>query len=160
MNTSKLIAKHLREVHLGRNWTASNMKDNLADVSWREATTQIDSLNTIATLVFHSTYYMKAAIDVLQGKPLVSKDELSFSHPPINSAEDWEAYLSTVWADTETLADLIENSPTELWETNFTEKRYGNYYRNIHGIIEHTHYHLGQIALLKRLIKKAPFTGG
>jgi hypothetical protein len=29
-------------------------------------------------------------------------------------------------------------------------EKYGNYYRNIHGIIEHIHYHLGQIVLIEK----------
>ncbi len=49
----------------------------------------------------------------------------------------------------------IEQLPeSKLWET-FSDEKYGNYYRNIHGIIEHIHYHLGQIVL----IKKNTFTG-
>ena len=40
---------------------------------------------------------------------------------------------------------------TMLWET-FADEKYGNYYRNIHGIIEHTHYHLGQIVLIKKIV--------
>jgi hypothetical protein len=36
----------------------------------------------------------------------------------------------------------------------FSEEKYGNWYRNLHGIIEHAHYHLGQIVLLKKLIRE------
>lgn len=36
---------------------------------------------------------------------------------------------------------------------DFADPKYGNYYRNLHGIIEHTHYHLGQIVLIKKLLK-------
>ncbi len=39
----------------------------------------------------------------------------------------------------------------KLWE-DFTDKKYGNYYRNFHGIIEHSHYHLGQIVLIKKIL--------
>ena len=40
-----------------------------------------------------------------------------------------------------------------LWET-FADEKYGHYYRNLHGIIEHTHYHLGQIVLIKKLLQQ------
>ena len=36
----------------------------------------------------------------------------------------------------------------------FADPKYGNFYRNLQGIIEHTHYHLGQISLLKKLVKE------
>ena len=52
----------------------------------------------------------------------------------------------------ETFAALIEIVPEKkLWE-DFTDKKYGNYYRNLNGVIEHTHYHLGQIVLIKKMI--------
>lgn len=53
MNLMGQIAKHLKEVHFGVNWTWSNLKDNLADITWQQATTQVYSFNSIATLVYH-----------------------------------------------------------------------------------------------------------
>ncbi len=35
---------------------------------------------------------------------------------------------------------------------NFVDEKYGNYYRNIDGIIDHSYYHFGQISLIKKLI--------
>ena len=152
MSLTQQIAKHFREIHFGGNWTCSNLKDNLSDVNWQQATTQVHSFNTIATLTYHVNYYVSAALKVLQGEPLVAKDELSFNHPPIQSENDWQQLLAKVWIDAELFATLIENLPeNKLWE-DFTDKKYGNYYRNIHGIIEHMHYHLGQIALIKKLL--------
>jgi len=52
MNLTAQIAKHFREIHFGVNWTWSNLKDNLADVTWQLATTQVYSFNTIAVLVY------------------------------------------------------------------------------------------------------------
>ena len=53
MNLPEQIAKHLREVYFGGNWTASSFKENLADVTWQQAVRQVDSFHPIATLVFH-----------------------------------------------------------------------------------------------------------
>ncbi|NRA13089.1 MAG: DinB family protein [Crocinitomicaceae bacterium] len=146
------IAKHLREIHVGGNWTYSNLQDQLSDVTWQQATTQVHSFNTIATLVFHINYYVSAAIRVLEGEELNSKDELSFDHPPFNSKEDWDEMLEKVFSEGEKLADLIEQLPDEKLSEDFTDKKYGLYFRNLFGIVEHTHYHLGQIALIKKLV--------
>ena len=54
MSLSKQIAKHVRDIYFGENWTNSNFKDKLAEVDWKQATTQVDSYNTIAMLVFHT----------------------------------------------------------------------------------------------------------
>lgn len=152
MNLTIQLAKHLRDVHFGGNWTTSNLKDNLADVNWKQATTQVHSFNTIATLVYHVNYYISAVLKVLQGEPLEASDKYSFDLPAIISQTDWENLLDKTFADAETFTLLIEQLPEHiLWE-NFTDEKYGTYYRNIQGIIEHTHYHLGQIALIKKII--------
>ena len=152
MRLTTQIAKHIRDIHFGENWTSSNFKDNLADVTWQQATTQVYSFNTIAALVYHTNYFVSAVLKVLQGDTLDAHDKYSFNHPPILSQQDWETLLDKVWADAENFAALVEQLPEhKLWE-DFTDKKYGNYYRNIHGIIEHCHYHLGQIVLIKKII--------
>lgn len=153
MNTPAQIAKHFRDVHFGGNWTFSNLKDHLSDVNWQQATKKVYSFNTIATLVFHTNYYVGAVTKVLQGGPLDAKDIYSFDHPPIHSQEDWEAMLNKTWADAETFARLIEQLPENKLGETFSEEKYGTYYRNLHGIIEHTHYHLGQIVLIKKILQ-------
>ena len=155
MNHSTQLAKHLRDVYFGGNWTASNLNDQLKDISWKEATTRVDSLNTIALLVYHMGYYIEVVIKVLQGGPLEAKDIYSFDLPPIRSEKDWKVLVEKQFSQIETLAGLIEQLPEEqLWKT-FEQEKYGNYYRNLFGIIEHCHYHLGQIALIKKLLRKS-----
>lgn len=158
MSLSTQIAKHFREIHFGGNWTSSNLKDNLADLSWQQAVNKVYDFNTIATLVYHTHYFVQAVLQVLQGEPLNASDKLSLSHPPILSQKDWETFLEKVWADAESFAKLVEQLPEHiLWE-DFTDGKYGNYYRNLHGIIEHTHYHLGQIVLIKKILAQSQTT--
>jgi hypothetical protein len=46
----------------------------------------------------------------------------------------------------------VEQLPSiQLWET-FTDEKYGTYYSNLQGIIEHIHYHLGQIVVIKKIL--------
>jgi hypothetical protein len=90
---------------------------------------------------------------VLEGGPLEGNDKLSFAHPPINSQEDWEEFVQQILADAEAFAQLIEQLPESRLYEDFSDTKYGIYFRNLVGIIEHTHYHLGQIALIKKLVK-------
>jgi|SRR5450432_357984 hypothetical protein len=152
MNLTAHIAKQFRDVHFGGNWTASNLRENLADVTWQQAATKVYSFNTIAALVYHMNYYVSAVGKVLQGEPLNASDKYSFDHPPILCREDWEKLLDKTWRDAENFAVGIEQLPeSKLWEI-FADEKYGSYYRNFHGIIEHIHYHLGQIVLIKKII--------
>lgn len=152
MQVTTQIAKHLREIYFGGNWTSVNLKDTLADVSWQQATTPVYSFNSIATLVYHINYYISAVLKVLEGGPLDASDKYSFSHPPIHSKNDWEKLLGNTWADAEKFAQLIEQLPESRLNENLAGEKYGNYYRNLHGIIEHSHYHLGQIVLIKKIL--------
>jgi hypothetical protein len=153
MSITKHLAKHFRDVHFGGNWTCVNLKETLAGISWQQAVTKVHSFNTVAVLVYHIHYFVVAATEVLQGRPLNAHDKYSFDHPPIGSQQDWENMLNKVWANAETFAALVEQLPEhKLWE-DFTDSKYGNYYRNIQGITEHTHYHLGQITLIKKLLQ-------
>ena len=153
MNDCSQIAKHVRDVHFGGNWTGVNLTDALADVSYEEATKKIYSLNTIAALVFHMNYYVDAVLKVLHGEPLTASDKYSFDAPPIHSEDDWKKLTEKTWRQARELADVIDKLPdTRLIET-FAHEKYGTYYRNLHGIVEHIHYHLGQIVLIKKLLR-------
>lgn len=150
-NLPSRIAEHLRAVHFGGNWTAVCMKELLSDVDWQRATSRTGSFHTIAELVYHTGYFVTATLKVLGGGPLDAQDKYSFDCPPIASESDWQALQENVWADVEDLASLIEQMPeAQLWEP-FAGANYGAYYRCLHGPIEHCHYHLGQIALLKKV---------
>jgi len=154
MNVTAQIAKLFRDVHYGGNWTAVNLKESLADITWQQAVTKLHSFNTIAALVYHINYYVNAVLNVLQEKPINASDKYSFDLPPIQSQEDWEKLLNKTWGDAEQFTMLVERLPeSKLWET-FVNEKYGNYHRNLHGVIEHCHYHLGQIILIKKLLRE------
>ena len=155
MNLSKQIAKHLRDVHFGGNWTSVNLKQELSDVTWEEAVTKLYSFNTIATLVFHMNYFFPVVIRVLEGGPLEGNDKLSFNTPEISNNEQWQSLVNTTLDNAVKLASLIEDLPEEKFDEIFSDEKYGNYYRNLTGIVEHCHYHLGQIVILKKLIRAA-----
>lgn len=152
MNLSQQIAKHFRDVHYGGNWTAVNLQQTLSDVTWQQATTRLHSLNTIAVLVFHINYYVSAMLKVLQGEALNAHDKYSFDLAPINSQQEWEQLLNKLWTDANSFAALVEQLPESKLAENFADEKYGNYFRNLLGVIEHSHYHLGQIVLIKKLL--------
>ena len=154
MNTPQHIAKHLKEVFFGGNWTTSNLKTQLNDVTWEQATHKIHDFNTIATLTFHLSYYVAAVSKAFETGTLNAKDEYSFNHPPITSETDWKNLQEKIWKDVETFTEQIQKIPEHKLNEPFIDPKYGSLYRNLHGIIEHAHYHLGQIAFIKKLILK------
>ena len=155
MTLQTQLASQFRAFYFGGNYTGVNLKDTLTGITWQEATTKVDSLNAIAALVFHMNYYVAAALNVLRGNPLNASDKYSFDLPSIQSQEDWGRLLHSIKTDVDALINLIEKMPeSQLWET-FADEKYGNWYRNLAGIIEHNHYHLGQIVVIKKMISHA-----
>ncbi|HUQ67107.1 MAG TPA: hypothetical protein VM101_13180, partial [Flavitalea sp.] len=151
-NVSQVLAQHLRGVYNGGNWTAVNLKDTLEGISWQQATANMYHLNTIAALVYHINYYVDAILKVLQGSTLDASDKFSFDLKPVTSEEDWQKLISYVFLQADALATQIEKLEEQKLFAVFADEKYGSYYRNISGLIEHTHYHLGQITLIKKIL--------
>lgn len=154
MTLPEQIANQLRQVYSGGNWTGANLKDKLEDVTWQQATTRVDSCHPIATLVFHMNYFVTAVLKVLQGGPLDAHDKFSFDHPPVKSQEDWDALVEKTWTDAEAVAALIEQLPESQLADSFADGKYGTWFRNLTGLVEHCHYHLGQIAIIRQIIQQ------
>jgi uncharacterized damage-inducible protein DinB len=153
MENTKQIAKRFREVILNGTWVANtNFKDQLSNLDWKIATTEIKSLNTIAILAQHIHYYINGINRVFKGGTLDIRDQFSFDFPAMQSQKDWETFLLRFWNDAETFAAMIEQMPDEKLKQVFVDEKYGTYQRNIDGMIEHSYYHLGQIVLLKKMI--------
>lgn len=153
MKFTQHIANNLQKVYFGGNWTASNLKDQLKDVDFQMATYTIAELNTILSLTFHIHYYLKGTMDVLKGGDLTIRDQYSFDHPQLQNEEEWQAFLSNIWTEAKEFIAHIEALEDDILETYLAEEKYGTYFRNLVGIVEHTHYHLGQIAVIKKMIK-------
>ncbi|MDQ0066597.1 DUF1572 domain-containing protein [Chryseobacterium lathyri] len=153
MSSASQLAKRFREVLLDGLWIANtNFKDQLKDVTWKQAVTKIGSLNTIAMLAFHIHYYIAGIVNVLEGGELEIKDKFSFDLPPIESEEQWRDLLNRLWTDSEKFALLIEQIPDNKLDEVFVDEKYGTYRRNIDGMIEHAYYHLGQITLIRKML--------
>lgn len=153
MALSKALSEQIYQVHFGGNWTVSNLQSLLADVSREEALNQVKNLNTIATLSFHIHYFVMAQIRVLEGKELNASDAESFAHPDFPDEQSWRSFVDQCLTDGKRLSELVAKLEQDLLNTDFVDPKYGTYYRNISGMVEHTHYHLGQISLIKKLIR-------
>lgn len=74
----------------------------------------------------------------------------------MNLSQNWQNIFASFFGavtGAENFATDLERFPeNKLWD-DFSEGKYGNYFRNIQGIIEHTHYHLGQIVFIKNTFR-------
>lgn len=154
MSIAIQLAKHFRDVYFGGNWTVSDVKNTLADVDLGIAKRTIPGFeNSILTLFCHACYFTRILNEVLQGKPLQGSDKESFILPELHSEQQWREYIQSQLDLAENTAALISSLDDAILNQSFPDEKYGTWYRNISGTIEHMHYHLGQIAMLKKQLK-------
>ncbi|WP_233195878.1 hypothetical protein [Aquimarina sp. MAR_2010_214] len=104
-------------------------------------------------MTFHVSYYIAGVAKVLEGGSLEIKDKYSFDYSPVRSNEDWKNLVNKFCSDSEKFIYIVAKMTDKELFKNFVDEKYGNYHRNIDVIIEHTYYHLGQVLLIKKLIK-------
>lgn len=151
MNSTQLTSR-FKEVYLDGTWIANtNIKHQLSQVDWKQATQEVAELNTIAKLAFHLNYYLKGLINVFDGGDLKIRDNYSFDCPAISSAEDWEYLVSDILMNAQTFATHLVAFSDDVLNSDFVNPKYGTYRRNIEAVIEHSYYHLGQIVLIRKL---------
>lgn len=153
MYISEAIAQHILEVHFGNNWTDVNIRDVINDVTREEATKQTPaSPNTIASILYHITFYNKIVLERLRGHRIEIDDANGFNLPPLNTDVAWEQLKLDNLQSAQELADEARKVTDDSLLQPILED-HSSKYKNLHGIAEHAHYHLGQIVILKNLIR-------
>ena len=159
MSYASQLAKRFREVLLSGKWvTNTNLQEQLANVTLSEANTSLTNLNSIAALTFHINYYIEGVNAVFEGGALTIRDRYSFDLPSLTTAEQWADLKARLFANAERFASHVEQLSDEQLQATFVDEKYGNYLRNIDGLIEHAYYHLGQIVLIRKLLAQQEMT--
>lgn len=153
MNLPELIAQHVLDVHQGNNWTEVDLAHTLRDVTLAEATTLTPaSPNTIVALVRHLTFWNRVMARRAQGYPTQIPGTNGFEGSELHSETEWLALQAELWQSAQELATAIRRVPAERLAEPILPA-YSSTYKNLHGAVEHLHYHLGQLVILKNLVR-------
>ena len=154
MKKSSQLAARLRELFIDGTWIANtNFRAITQDVTAADAVKTIGKHNSIADLVFHMDYYLAGILEVFEGRPLTIRDQYSFDRPPIRTEEEWQALVRKLISDAEAFIHHVSHMEDDTLEGDFVDPKYGTYERNIEAMLEHGYYHLGQISLIKKLVR-------
>ncbi len=154
MNRAQQLVRRFNEALINGNWvTNTHFKGVLNDLSFKEATTSYKSLNSIALLTYHINYYIAGVLEVFKGNDLTIRDKYSFDMPAISTEEQWIDLRKTLIQNAQEFASYLSELSDAQMEAPFVDEKYGDYNRNMNGMIEHCYYHLGQIILLKKLLR-------
>lgn len=152
MQVSKAIAQRIKEVYFGGSWTTASVKEFLTGLSIKEANTILNDGNSIYTILHHCHYYTLVQRNVLLGKELLGSDKESFEVPPINSEGELNHFKTKVLEEANDFINLVHKLDDEILMQPFFAEKYGNYYRNLNGLIEHWNYHLGQLYYIRKYL--------
>ncbi len=153
MTQANSLAKRFRDVIINGKWIAfTNMKEQISDLTWEQATTKVHDLNTVAALTFHLNYYIAGVLQVLEGGELTIKDKFSWDMSPITNESEWDSLRQSLFTNAERFASLIDALSDSQLQSHFVKEDYGTYQRNIEGMIEHCYYHFGQVVIIKKMV--------
>jgi uncharacterized damage-inducible protein DinB len=152
MTETKRITELFEEIYNGDPWIGESLMGTLENISVETAAKKIGPWNSIWEIVNHIISWRENVLQRVQGSVINSPADNYFTPVSDQSEKAWQNTLQDLKNSQEKwIGFLPEMNEADL------EKIYPNnnasYYNNIHGIIQHDAYHLGQIVLLA---KKSP----
>lgn len=153
MNIAQLTAEHYYKAFYGDNWSEIDFKEVLDGVSFTEALSITPaSPNSIAAIIYHVTFYSKTILQRLQGNNPKINDANGFDMPEIKTESGWQTLKQLCFEAANDLTTAIKNIPDDKWEEPIF-KYHDTFYKTIAGVTEHAYYHLGQIVILKKVLR-------
>jgi uncharacterized damage-inducible protein DinB len=158
MNFESLrIADQLRRAFSGDPWHGSPLLDLLAGITAEKARARpLPSVHSIGELVVHIDVYLQVAFEATRGVPApkLYGTEKDWPAPHEDSEAAWIAAQDRLFRNAEKLAETIEKFDDARLQAIVPGRSYDFYYL-FHGIVQHSLYHAGQIAMLKKALSAA-----
>jgi hypothetical protein len=153
------IAQLVDRVLTGDPWHGPSVQRILDGITWQDAArTPPGGAHSIWELVLHITGWAREVTARLRGRAAEEPAEGDWPAVGDASAERWESARAALFAAHRELADAIARlDPAALDRPvlDYRDNALGtglSHYLTLHGIVQHTIYHAGQIALLKRML--------
>jgi uncharacterized damage-inducible protein DinB len=150
MSEIKRIEDQLRRAYEGQAWHGPSIKELLSDVTARQAAARpLPGAHSIWEIVLHISAWEEGARRRLSG----DRAELSAEEdwPPVSDTSEaaWRNTLEMVETNHLRLRDALKSLDDARLNEPIIEGM-SSVYGTLHGVIQHSLYHAGQIALLKR----------
>ena len=142
MRENYRILDQLRRAVYGDAWHGDALLEVLQGVSTIEAKAKVGGVgHSIEELTLHVAAWLEAAERRIGGDPAILLGEADW---PVGG--DWDGAKERARVAAERLLDVVEKADLDAAVPG---KAYDNYHL-LHGVIQHTIYHAGQIAMQKR----------
>jgi uncharacterized damage-inducible protein DinB len=153
MTETKFIAEQLHKCFEGDAWHGPSVRETLDGVSAEQAAAKpITDGHSIWELALHIAAWVEHSRHAIDGKPLPLELDTPEDWPRIAGTDPaaWKQTHNQVFESGKALVKAIEKFPRERLTDNVPGRSY-DFHQLFHGIVQHTIYHAGQIALLKKM---------
>jgi uncharacterized damage-inducible protein DinB len=154
MSEIKRIEDQLRRAHEGGAWHGPSLNELLSDVTTEQAAAKpIENTHSIWELVLHIAAWEEAVRRRLTNERADVTDEENFPTITDTSEEAWQNTKEYVSNVNKNLRDaVLETEDESLNEKIMPIEGMSSRYVSFHGAVQHTLYHAGQIAVLKKIV--------
>lgn len=152
---NETLAIRFQDLLIDGKWIANtNFREILGDIQLTEAQKKVGDLNTIEALVYHVSYYLNGILEAFDTGELTIRDAYSFDFNPCQTDQEWVQRKSAFEQTALRFIELVKTFPLDDLHRPFFKEEYGSLQRNLEAQLEHGYYHLGQLSLLLKLIRK------
>lgn len=156
-NTSMIqYVNHFKEVYNGNPWYGETIASKLNGIANDLAFVRpMEDVHSIAEVVAHMTYWRKSLIGRLNKDESFNasvESEDNWRDPSLLRQEGWDKVRADFEASQEAVVEALSRQPATILETEYSEGYTFEYL--IQGVIDHDIYHLGQIGLIRKIIKQ------
>lgn len=147
------IGSQLKRAVEGGAWHGPSLLEQLADVSAEQAASKpLAGAHSIWELVLHVAAWQAFVTRAVEGEPMPPwelPDEENW--PPVSDASEaaWREAVTSLADGGKRLRDALRNLSDDDLDKIVAGREYSFYFM-LHGVVQHSGYHAGQIALLKK----------
>jgi uncharacterized damage-inducible protein DinB len=151
------ISDQLRRAFHGEAWHGPSVGEALAGITTEQAAAHpAGQVHSIWELVLHIRTWTHAAAESTRGAlmpPSVNDLPPEQDWPPVKekTRTAWSSALQQMFRAAEDLGNALETFGDARLHEKVPGRSY-NFYFLFHGVVQHSLYHAGQIALLKKMV--------
>lgn len=154
MSEAKFIADQLHRAYYGTAWHGPALMQLLKDVNARTAAAKPEgNVHSIWELLLHIAAWDGAVQRRLGGEKSQLKATQNFPRIADPTEAAWRTAVSDAKRTHDTLVRTVSGLSDKRLRDSVPGKRY-NFHHMLHGLAQHELYHAGQIAILKKQIRR------
>ena len=146
------IGSQLKRASEGGAWHGPSLQELLADVSAEQAASKpLPGAHSIWEIVLHVAAWQSFVTRALEGEPMPANPAEEENWPPVGDASEaaWRGAVESLGGGNKRLREAVRKLGEEDLDRIVAGREYSVYFM-LHGVIQHSLYHAGQIALLKK----------